>query len=172
MDRTPHDPHPPDAAPGHVVVELEDGSTLTAPDKAAAARAVADYEATQRRRERQRALWGDGGAEGMQRLCARFPTLAAVDGAGVGRFDPDQVLAFACAPRSHGERLAALFVLRVWNASTDWNELAHLPGDDGAPPLLEDDRTLRPFDLMEAWSVWDLAHREAALAWLQDPFWP
>ena len=29
-----------------------------------------------------------------------------------------------------------------------------------------------PFDLVAAWSVWDAAHKAAALAWLQAPFWP
>jgi len=163
---------PRSKAPGpEVSVEL-DGGILTAPDEESARRAVAHHRAAKEREARRRELWGDGGGEGMQRLCARFPSLAQVEGAGTGAWDPDRVLAFACAPRSHGERLAALFVLRVWNSGTDWNELAHLPGDDGEPPLLEEGQVLRAFDLMEAWAVWDLEHRYAALTWLQDPFWP
>lgn len=71
-----------------------------------------------------------------------------------------------CSGVSHGEALAGRFVLSVWNSTTDWNEVAH---EDG---ILEEGETLRRFDLFEAWGVWDEPHREAALAWLRDPFWP
>lgn len=164
---------PSDTPTGPVVLEFEDGGRLTVPTKEAAREVVAEREAQQTRERARRDFWGDGSsAERMVRLCRGFPTLARVRGAGVGPWDADAVLAFACRPVSHGERLAALFVLNVWNASTDWNELAHLPGDDGEPPLLEPGQTLKPLDLFEAWAVWDFAHQQAALAWFAAPFWP
>lgn len=171
MNTTPDEP--PDAPAGPIVLEFEGGGRLTVPNKEAAREAVAHREAQETRERARRDLWGDGpAAERMVRLCQSFPTLTRVPGAGVGPWDPNAVLAYACSPVSHGERLAALFVLRVWNASTDWNEVAHLPGDDGQPPLLEPTETLKPLDLFEAWAVWDFAHQQAALAWLAAPFWP
>lgn len=51
-------------------------------------------------------------------------------------------------------------------------ELAHLPGDDGERPLLGADQSLGPFHLFDVWAMWDHPHRQAALAWLERPFWP
>ena len=144
---------------------LKKGDTLHASSAAAMDEALADLAAQKERDERRRLLWGEGdNRERMLRLCARFPSLAGF--ADLGRWDADAVLAWVCSGISHGEALAGRFVLSVWNSTTDWNEVAH---EDG---LLEDGETLRRFDLFEAWGVWDDAHREAALAWLRDPFWP
>lgn len=142
--------------------------TLHASSEAAMDAALADLAAQKEREERQRMLWGDANdnRERMRRLCARFPSLARLEGAGVGRWNEDAVLAWTCSGISHGEALAGRFVLSVWNSATDWNEIAHADG------LLEEGAALRRFDLFEAWGVWDLEHREAALAWLGDPFWP
>lgn len=159
--------------PGRPVTVEIGGGTITAPNEEVARRAVADYRAGVDREARKRELWGDGdGRARMVRLSERFPSLAMVAGAGIGPWDELSVLAYACRPVSHGERLAALFVLHVWNSGTDWNEIAHMEGDDGEPPLLEEGESIKAFDLMEAWAVWDLEHRYAALLWLTDPFWP
>jgi len=55
------------------------------------------------------------------------------------------------APTS-GSLAAAKFLLGVWN------------GGRGTE--------FEPFDLFQAWSVWDDSHRQAALQWLELPFWP
>lgn len=157
--------------PGPPVVTEVDGGTITAPDEEAARHAVEHYRAEQAHEGRRRELWGASGAKSMVRLCRRFPSLERVEGAGVGPWDANRVLAWACRPLSRAERFAALFVLNVWNNTTDWNEIAHLAGDDGEPPLLEEEEALPELDIMEAWSTWDLEHRHAALLWFADPFW-
>lgn len=53
---------------------------------------------------------------------------------------------------SSGERLAAQFVLGVWNPQTKWE--------------------CGRFDLMEAASRFDEDHRHVILEWLQNPWWP
>ncbi len=143
-----------------------DGGTITGPSEAAVREAIAEMEAMKAREARRRELWGQGGPDGMVRLCQRFPSLRRVEGAGIGAWDPLAVLAWSCAGVSHGEALAGRLVLRVWNSTADWNEEARREG------LLAEGQVLPAFDLFEAWSVWDLEHREAALAWLNDPFWP
>lgn len=109
-------------------------------------------------------LWGDGGRDAMARLCALFPALREAPGAAP--WDATAMLRYACGTISHGEELAARFVLSVWNCNTDWNDEAHKDGFLGA-----DDR-LRRFDVFEALGVWDFAHRDAFLTWARDPFWP
>jgi hypothetical protein len=67
---------------------------------------------------------------------------------------------------SHGERLAAQFLLGVWNPSTDWSKVARANGLRGGKA------SYGRFDLIEAVGVWDTAHLEAAMAWVKRPFWP
>lgn len=100
----------------------------------------------------------------MAALCRRFPSLRHV--AGADPWDATKMLRFACEAHSHGEQLAARFVLSVWNCNTDWNHEAHREG------FLSGEERLRPFDIFEAFGTWDHEHRAAALAWLNDPFWP
>jgi|FLYL01.1.fsa_nt_gi hypothetical protein len=57
--------------------------------------------------------------------------------------------AFVDGGWSHGELLAAAFVLRVWNTTFP----------------------CPPFDVMEALSTWDPAHAEAFLEWARRPWW-
>ena len=64
---------------------------------------------------------------------------------------------------SHGERLAAAFVLSVYNPDGIWGQ----PDECGAgdpPPLV--------FDLHEALCTWDARHRAAFLTWASNPWWP
>lgn len=113
----------------------------------------------------RRELWGkdDDGSTRMERLCALFPSLHRAPGARP--WSALKMLQYACSGASHGERLAAKFVLGVWHA-TDWQQVAR---DEG---VLKSDETLRPFDVFEAMNVWDEKNREAMLTWLRDPFWP
>jgi len=106
-------------------------------------------------------------------LARSFPTLADVD---VGHFEgrgpstvgfraDDGAEAFATWARVHGGggRDAALFVLSVWNSSTDWREVAGLSRDDGP--------TGGRFDVHRALGNWDERHRGAFLAWAANPWW-
>jgi hypothetical protein len=125
-----------------------------------AARALGEESA-----QRRRALWGDGGAAAMTRLCNLFPSLR--NAYGVDPWDSMKMLSFACSGASHGALCAARFVLSVWNTVTDWNEEAHTAGI-----LTDEEDRLRRFDVFEALGVWDFEHHKAFLTWVRDPFWP
>ena len=64
---------------------------------------------------------------------------------------------------SGGEKDAALFVLSVWNPTTNWRKVARLARD----------RTPMGgfFDVHRALGNWDPAHRRAFLEWARDPWW-
>lgn len=116
------------------------------------------------REERKQDVWGPIGPGAMTRLARRFPGLR--DALGVEPWDSMDLLRWALGGRSHGEILAAKFVLGVWNGSTDWEELAREEG------LLAKDGRFTRFDVFEAMSVWDDTHVEAMVSWLQLPFFP
>lgn len=85
---------------------------------------------------------------------------------GVAPWDAMALLRWLCEEgQSHGEALAARFVLGVWNAHTDWVEEARKAGFS-APAAA------RRFDLLEAVGVWDRAHLDAVQVWLEEPFFP
>lgn len=65
--------------------------------------------------------------------------------------------------KSHGEKLAASFVLSVWTG------FSFQKGRDTHQwPW----KHARPFDLHEALGVWDAGNRAAFIAWARDPWWP
>jgi hypothetical protein len=101
----------------------------------------------------------------MTALCARFPSLREVP--GTNPFDAIALLHWLTSgAATSGSRWAALFVLQVWNNTTDWRKVARENGvkhAKGVPPR---------FDLFEAWPVWDDAHRAAAQTWLKEPIYP
>ncbi len=70
----------------------------------------------------------------------------------------------ANAPRSGGERDAALFVLSVWDPQQDWTEFGLCRGD-------KDNPMRGRFDVHRAMGNWDHAHQQAFLAWCGNPFW-
>jgi len=86
----------------------------------------------------------------MTELARSFPCLR--DAPGVDPWDPQALDRWAVGPASHGERVAASFLLAVWDSSTDW--------------------TCGRFDLMEALNVWPESHRVPFLQWACDPWWP
>ncbi len=134
-------------------------------DSAVIAEAVEVYALGRARGERRRVTWGDEGRASMTRLAKLFPSLNQAP--GVEPWDVDELLRWAASGvLSHGEVLAAKFVLSVWNPGTDWEEIAR---EDG---LLEDGQWFRRFDLFEAMNVWDQEHRSAALTWIELPFFP
>jgi hypothetical protein len=99
-------------------------------------------------------------AESFPTLCGRIP-LEFFDTRG-GLLDACAFAAWA-RPLSGGEREAVLFVLSVWNSSTNWHEAAGLCRSDG--PMGG------RFDVHRALGTWDQAHRDAFLAWARDPWW-
>jgi hypothetical protein len=92
-------------------------------------------------------------AERMSQLAESFPALNRWGNIpGIRPWNP-HVLAKAVSTMSHGEACAARFVLAVWSGKSKF------PG-------------VRAFDLFEAMGVWDSEQVEAAIAWMQAPFWP
>ncbi len=166
-DDTKPDIHPINHPRNQVRVSVveRDGEIIYAEDDQAAEKFRAELERSRLAAERRRALWGEGGADSMARLCRLFPSLARV--AGADPWDADAMLRFACEAHSHGEQLAARFVLSVWNCNLDWNREAHKQ-----EILVLPETHLKRFDIFEALGTWDHEHRSAALAWLNDPFWP
>ena len=93
----------------------------------------------------------------MTRLATLFPSLRAAP--GVSPWNANEFLRWATSGvLSHGEVLAAKFVLGVWNSSTDWEDTAR------EMKLIKPDQTFSRFDLFEAMNVWDQEHVNAALA--------
>lgn len=147
------------------VVTDADGNAVFDGDPEAIAEVQDAMARARARDERRRETWGEIGPASMTRLAHRFPGLRGAP--GVDPWDAITLLRWACGGRSHGEVLAAKFVLSVWNTSTDWEEIAR---DEGI--LTTPEGRFSRFDLFEAMAVWDAAHVEAMLAWLQLPFWP
>lgn len=63
-----------------------------------------------------------------------------------------------------GSLHAARFLLQVWNASTNWADVAAENGIASGH--------LSPFNVVAAFAAWDQAHRDAFLAWCRKPFFP
>lgn len=104
--------------------------------------------------------WGRTGEDAILKLARSFPSLANME-----KWDVSALLRYM-PTASHGERLAAQFVLGVWNWDADWWKVARSAGIKGSKS------TFARFDLMEAMGVWDPEHIAAAMAWMRRPFWP
>jgi hypothetical protein len=95
-------------------------------------------------------------AERMTALALSFPCLALLHQAGrlsgIRPWRPG-ILAEQIGPLSHGEQCAIRFVLGIWS------------GNGAFPGIV-------PFDFFEAMGTWDEDNREAARAWMAQPFWP
>lgn len=142
-----------------------DGSINYEGDPAAIAEAIEADVRGRAREQRRGKAWGNIGAESMTRLAALFPSLRAAP--GVSPWNANEFLRWATSGvLSHGEVLAAKFVLGVWNSSTDWEDTAR------EMKLIKPDQKFSRFDLFEAMNVWDQAHINAALAWIELPFSP
>jgi hypothetical protein len=119
-----------------------------------------------------RTQWpGDGPAQ-MTALALLFPSMTRHDGStipGVDPWDPGELVNWlnSSGEPTGGSRHVALFLLSIWN-SDDW--AAH--GLRVRKPAHKADRRIGRFDLADAMAVWDSKHRQAAFAWLLNPFWP
>jgi len=97
--------------------------TVSGKSEEAIAEAVAHLHRQELREAARRERWGEGGAEGMQRLCRLFPTLRGVP--GTDPWEWDKLLEWLTGPApTSGSTWAALFVLGVWNPTTDWSDMA------------------------------------------------
>ena len=94
-----------------------------------------------------------------------LPHLSALPGRRALGRDGDAALCLS--GHSHGEALAARFVLGVWNPTTNWEEVAR-----EARLITDPDGHIPPFDIYEAIRTWDENHRSALLTWVSAPFWP
>ena len=139
---------------------LPGGGTISGPDEASVKEALASMDDARERRAR----WPSDGRAAMSKLALSFPSLGRAPGADP--WDADAFLRWLSSTGlSHGEQLAARFVLGVWNPANKWTELA----TEDKFPFPEN---AARFDLFEALGVWDRAHIAAVLAWIDAPFWP
>jgi hypothetical protein len=180
-------------------VKMPAGTLTVQGDSAEAVdQAVDAFKRSQERESFRRKRWGKGGVEGMERLCALFPSLRSVPGTKPWSVDHLMEWLTTGAPTS-GSRHAAMFVLGVWNPQTDWSEIGRemfppsacercggsgYVDDEGRPttrgePCIRCDGSGRfqptvpaRFDLFGALAVWDDAHHAAFLQWVEAPFWP
>lgn len=65
-------------------------------------------------------------------------------------WDANAVDTWACCGASHGQKLAARFVLSVWDPNHQWE--------------------CGRFDVLEAYGAWDPEHWQAFQAWVKEPF--
>jgi hypothetical protein len=142
---------------------------ITAPNQAEADR-LAGESLAERQRERDRLskwpLTPSGTIDTTRAIVAlarKFPSLAERI-PGIEPWNPLELLRWiVLGGHSHGEVLAAKFVLGVWN-NADWQEVANEDPDPLAEyrRLCEEPRgkiVLTKFSLFEAMSVWDDEHR-------------
>lgn len=113
------------------------------------------------RQRQQRARWNDSLTVAMSELANLFPTMRGVP--GTNPWNVEALIAWmnTGAPTT-GSWHAAMFLLGVWNPHTKWNQegLKMRKGASGK------------FDLFAAMHGWDQQHIEAALEWINNPFFP
>jgi hypothetical protein len=100
------------------------------------------------------------GRERMVLLCNSFPCLRGKP--GTKPWNEEAFAHWASAPISHGEQLAATFILSVWSGDVldeghHWNSGEFHVGR---------------FDAVEAIRTWSDAERDAFTEWCRSPFYP
>jgi hypothetical protein len=99
----------------------------------------------------------------MRALARSFPSLRSMPDSFFEPWDPEAFAEFWAAG-SGGEKDAALFVLSVWNPSTNWAEFGLSRG------VTRGER-MGTFDVHRALGNWDRGHIDAFVAWAKDPWW-
>jgi hypothetical protein len=122
-----------------------------------------------------RTAWPADPREAMSVLAGLFPTMRRHDGTWVPGTKPWEALELVDWLNTSGEptsgsRHAALFLLSVWNRD-DW-QVHGLKVRKLDAKAWKGNRRIGRFDFSDAWASWDQKHRQAALAWLANPFWP
>lgn len=143
-------------------VEIDGRSyTVTGGDAKARKEAIEEIRASMQREKARRERWPGTGQQNMTALAKLFPTMRGVP--GTDPWDSVELVDWlnGGAPTS-GSRWAAMFLLGVWNAHTDWYTCG-LKRRKGLPGK---------FDLFFALAAWDHHHIEAMKAWIANPFWP
>jgi hypothetical protein len=115
----------------------------------------------------RRARWPQALRLAMTELAKLFPTMIGVP--GTDPWNVEQLIGWlnSGAPTS-GSRCAAMFLLGVWNPTTDWSkEGVKVRRRKGSGPP-----SAGRFDLFRAMSCWDEEHIAAFTEWLENPFWP
>lgn len=111
-----------DTKPTRVVTQravVRHGQVVDADSPEAAAEVAEAIARSHARAERRRELWGEDNTIQIVRLARSFPTLR--NAAGLAPWDVEKFLDWLCGPApSSGAWHAGLFVLSVWNQSTDW----------------------------------------------------
>jgi hypothetical protein len=126
------------------------GGQITAETKEAAEEFIAELDRGAEVYRKTKERWPGTNDLQMARLAHLFPSMRGVPGASP--WNALWLIEWLSSPApTSGSAAAARFLLGVWN------------GGDGLK---------KRFDLFEAWSSWDDAHRKAALQWLELPFWP
>ena len=143
-----------------------DGSVEYEGDPAAIAEALETRVRAEARQRRRQKHWGEIGPGAMTRLAQSFPSLQKAP--GVEPWEPLTFLRWAASGvLSHGEVLAAKFVLSVWDPGQDWEKVAR---DN---KIMSDPKArFARFDVFEAMNGWDQEHISAMLAWIDLPFFP
>jgi hypothetical protein len=113
------------------------------------------------RGKQHRARWPENLNHAMSVLANLFPTMQGVP--GTDPWNVEQLIAWmnTGAPTT-GSWHAAMFLLGVWNPHTKWNQegVKMRKGSSGK------------FDLFAAMHGWDQQHIEAAMVWINNPFFP
>ena len=141
------------------------GGTLTAPTPELAEELRQHISARAERAQLSLDTWGRTSTEQMARLCLAFRTLQGT--AGVTPWSPGQLLAWGLvSDRQLAAWHAVLFVLQVWDHTSDWCAVARELG------LIPTHQSFAPFNVSAAFATWDEAHRDAFRAWAHLPFFP
>lgn len=149
--------------PRSETVEI-DGGTYTVTGGTAKQReeAVREMRASMQREQARRARWPGSNTDQMAALANLFPTMRGVP--GTDPWNVEDLIAWlnSGAPTS-GSRWAAMFLLGVWAADTDWYQYG-----------LRKRKGMRvgKFDLFSAMAAWDYQHIQAMQEWVANPFWP
>lgn len=110
-------------------------------------------------------VWSSNYKEAMSQLVESFPGILR-SAPGARPWNATRFLGWVCSTAmSHGELLAARFVLGIWNSHTDWVAVAKEEGFE-APGAAE------RFDLFDAMAVWDSSYLFAMRRWIEHPFKP
>jgi len=106
----------------------------------------------------------------MTELAASFPTLQK---APIEPFDPEVLDPWLLSGAAcHGALHAGRFILTVWSGRMGHVEDSKRNKDEMFDYRVESPWACGLFDLIDAMSTWDDAHRKAFVAWARDPWWP
>lgn len=134
------------------------------PEQEDSLRQAAEQEIQQaeERERRKTTLWPSDYRKAMTQLAEMFPTMHGVP--GINPWDVDTLIKWMNGPApTSGSWNAAMFLLGVWNPTTDWKKECGLKTRKGVNGR---------FDFFRAFGCWDEDHLKAFMIWFNTPFWP